>query len=74
MKKRVSQLPAYPTSIASLDFSADGSLLAVASSYTHEEGDKECVCCGSVCCVRGCLCVCDKFDFVCSLVVDLGSL
>ncbi len=41
LKKRVSQLPPYPTSIAALDFNYDGSLLAVASSYTWEEGEKE---------------------------------
>lgn len=29
----------YPTSIAALSFSRDGRMLAVASSYTHEEGD-----------------------------------
>ena len=40
-KKRITQLPAFPTSIAALDFSRDGSLLAVASSYTFEEGDKD---------------------------------
>jgi cell cycle arrest protein BUB3 len=40
LKKRICQYPAYPTSIASLDFNRDGSLLAVAASYTFEEGDK----------------------------------
>lgn len=35
------QFKRYPTSIASLDFNHDGSLLAVASSYTYEEGEKE---------------------------------
>lgn len=40
-KKRITNLPRYPTSIASLDFNADGSLLAVASSYTFEEGEKD---------------------------------
>lgn len=34
------QYPKYPTSIAALSFSRDGRLLAVASSYTFEEGDK----------------------------------
>ena len=29
----------YPTSVASLDFSADGSLLAIAASYTFEKGE-----------------------------------
>jgi cell cycle arrest protein BUB3 len=41
LKKRVAQLPTYPTSIAALDFNRDGSLLAVASSYTFEEGEKD---------------------------------
>jgi cell cycle arrest protein BUB3 len=39
-KKRLCQFHKYPTSIASLDFNHDGSILAIASSYTHEEGDK----------------------------------
>jgi len=39
-KKRISQLPSYPTSIASLAFNKDGSLLAVAASYTFEEGQQ----------------------------------
>jgi cell cycle arrest protein BUB3 len=37
------QFHRYPTSIAALDFSADGKSLAIASSYTMEEGEKECV-------------------------------
>jgi cell cycle arrest protein BUB3 len=40
-KKRISHLPKFPTSIAALDFNHDGSVLAVASSYTYEEGEKE---------------------------------
>lgn len=40
-KKRLRQYPRYPSSIASLSFSCDGSMLAVASSYTFEEGEKE---------------------------------
>lgn len=40
-KKRLFMLPKYPTSIASLDFSSSGQFLAVASSYTFEELDKE---------------------------------
>jgi cell cycle arrest protein BUB3 len=40
-KKRLVQYTGYPTSISSLAFSADGSLLAIASSYTFEEGDKD---------------------------------
>jgi cell cycle arrest protein BUB3 len=38
-RKRLTQFEPYPTSIAALSFSSDGSLLAVASSYTFEEGD-----------------------------------
>lgn len=38
-KKRLFQIAKYPTSIAAIAFNADGSLLAVASSYTHEQGD-----------------------------------
>lgn len=40
-KKRLRQYPKYPTSIASLSFNSDGTMLAVASSYTFEEGEKE---------------------------------
>ncbi|CAL5379081.1 unnamed protein product [Camellia sinensis] len=39
-KKRLYQYSKYPTSVAALSFSRDGRLLAVASSYTFEEGDK----------------------------------
>ncbi|GBG90584.1 hypothetical protein CBR_g50927 [Chara braunii] len=39
-KKRLYQYQKYPTSIAALSFSRDGRLLAVASSYTFEEGEK----------------------------------
>ena len=35
-KKRLCQFHKYPTSIASLAFSNDGSVLAIASSYMHE--------------------------------------
>ena len=38
-KKRLYQIAKYPTSIAAMAFNADGSLLAIASSYTHENGD-----------------------------------
>lgn len=34
------QYPKYPSSIAALSFSKDGKLLAIASSYTFEEGEK----------------------------------
>ena len=37
-KKRLAHFARYPTSVASIDFSADGSLLAVAASYTFEKG------------------------------------
>lgn len=40
-KKRITHLRKFPTSIAALDFNHDGSVLAVASSYTYEEGEKE---------------------------------
>jgi cell cycle arrest protein BUB3 len=40
-KKRIINLPRFPTSIASMDFNCDGSLLAIASSYTFEEGEKD---------------------------------
>lgn len=39
-RRRVAQFHNYPTSIASLDFNHDGSILAIACSYTFEEGDK----------------------------------
>uniref|UniRef100_A0AAY5KQK6 Mitotic checkpoint protein BUB3 n=2 Tax=Esox lucius TaxID=8010 RepID=A0AAY5KQK6_ESOLU len=38
-KKRLCQFHRYPTSIASLAFSNDGSTLAIASSYMQEQGD-----------------------------------
>jgi len=40
-RKRICQLPKYPTSIASLAFNENGTLLAIASSYTFEEGEKD---------------------------------
>ncbi|CAG9461350.1 unnamed protein product [Pedinophyceae sp. YPF-701] len=40
-QKRIFALPKFPTSIAALDFSHDGSLLAVAASYTYERGPRE---------------------------------
>ncbi|OAY81323.1 Mitotic checkpoint protein BUB3.1 [Ananas comosus] len=39
-KKRLYQYARYPSSIAALSFSRDGRLLAVASSYTFEDGNK----------------------------------
>jgi cell cycle arrest protein BUB3 len=40
-RRRVSQFHQYPSSVAAVDFNHDGSLLAVASSYTFEQGDQE---------------------------------
>ncbi|KAJ1723428.1 mitotic spindle checkpoint protein Bub3 [Coemansia erecta] len=40
-KKRLKQYLGYPSSIASLDFNASGSFLAVASSYTYDEGERD---------------------------------
>lgn len=39
-KKRLSQLHPFPSSISSLAFSNNGNFLAIASSYTFEEGEK----------------------------------
>ena len=36
-KKRLCQFHKYPTSIASLAFSSDGSTLAIGTSYLHEQ-------------------------------------
>jgi len=40
-KKRLCQFHQYPTSIAALSFNSSGGILAIASSYTFEEGEKE---------------------------------
>lgn len=40
-KKRLCQLPSFPTSVAAVDFNHNGTLLAVAASYTFEEGEKD---------------------------------
>ena len=40
-KKRLCQLRKFPTSIAGIAFNESGSLMAVASSYTFEEGEKQ---------------------------------
>lgn len=40
-RKRISQCAKQPTSIASVDFSPDSSRIAVAVSYTFEEGEKD---------------------------------
>ena len=39
-KKRIHQCKGYPTSIAALAFNGGGTQVAIASSYTFEEGDK----------------------------------
>lgn len=40
-QKRLCQLTGFPTSIAAMAFSPDGSRLAIASSYTYERGEIE---------------------------------
>ncbi|GMH45619.1 hypothetical protein BSKO_13576 [Bryopsis sp. KO-2023] len=40
-KKRLSQVSGFPASIAALDFNRNGTLLAIASSYTFEQGEKD---------------------------------
>ncbi|XP_038071025.1 mitotic checkpoint protein BUB3-like isoform X2 [Patiria miniata] len=40
-KKRLCQFHRYPTTISSLAFSKDGSVLAIASSYMFEEGEQD---------------------------------
>lgn len=40
-RKRIRQLPPYPTSISDVAFSRGGDLLAVASSYTFSEGERD---------------------------------
>eukprot|EP01117_Protostelium_nocturnum_P004846 TRINITY_DN1757_c0_g1_i1.p1 TRINITY_DN1757_c0_g1~~TRINITY_DN1757_c0_g1_i1.p1 ORF type:complete len:329 (+),score=101.50 TRINITY_DN1757_c0_g1_i1:1147-2133(+) len=40
-RKRLSQYARYPTGVSALAFSEDGTMLAVASSYTFEEGEKD---------------------------------
>ena len=40
-KKRLRKFTKYPTTISSLSFNSEGNLLAVSSSYTFEEGEKE---------------------------------
>eukprot|EP01132_Coremiostelium_polycephalum_P004005 gene4005-5008_t len=40
-RKRLFFLKRFPTSISSMAFNSDGSLLAIASSYTFEEGEKD---------------------------------
>lgn len=38
-KKKICQFPSFATSISSLSFNHDGSMLAIAQSYTWEQGD-----------------------------------
>lgn len=40
-RKRVKQFTGYPDEIASIAFSRDGSTMAVASSYTFDEGERD---------------------------------
>ena len=40
-KKRLFQIAQYPTSVAALAFDRSGAQLAVASSYTHEQGERD---------------------------------
>ena len=40
-KKRVAQFDKYPSSVAALSFNHDGTLLAVASSYMWEKGNRD---------------------------------
>ncbi len=40
-KKKIFTLPPFPTSIAALAFSRDGSELAIAASYTYEDGERD---------------------------------
>ncbi|KAH7487949.1 hypothetical protein PRIC1_007942 [Phytophthora ramorum] len=40
-KKRITHLRQYPTSIAAMDFNHDGTVLAIAASYTYEQGEKD---------------------------------
>ena len=40
-KKKLTSLPAFPTSISAMAFNHDGSQMAIAASYTYEEGDRE---------------------------------
>ena len=39
-KKRLCQYRDYGTSISSLAFNRDGTLLAIAASYTYDQGEK----------------------------------
>ena len=40
-KKKLTTIPKLPTSVAAMAFNADGTELAIASSYTFEEGERD---------------------------------
>ncbi|GAB4822734.1 hypothetical protein N2152v2_009780 [Parachlorella kessleri] len=40
-KKRLHQISGYPTSVAAIAFNSSATLMAVAASYTYEQGEKE---------------------------------
>jgi cell cycle arrest protein BUB3 len=40
-KKKLTTMPPLPTSISALAFNHDGTELAIASSYTFEDGERE---------------------------------
>lgn len=40
-KKKLTTIPAFPTSISAVAFNHDGSEMAIASSYTFEDGDRD---------------------------------
>jgi cell cycle arrest protein BUB3 len=40
-KKRLASIASFPTSVSALTFNHDGSQLAIASSYTFEDGERE---------------------------------
>jgi len=39
--EQLTTLPSFPTSISAIAFNQDGSEIAIASSYTFEDGDRE---------------------------------
>lgn len=41
LKKRIKQFGKYPSSISSIDIAPNGNIMAIASSYCFEEGEKE---------------------------------